>query len=341
MFILGIESSCDETSASIIQCDNSGLKIVSNIVASQIKIHQPNQGVIPELAAREHVKNILPVLKKAIKSIRLSDIEAIAVTRGPGLFGSLLIGVETAKILAYTLQKPLLAINHLEGHIYANFLDHNQLQFPIICLIVSGGHTQIVLIKKHLHYKILGETLDDAAGEAFDKVGRILGLPYPGGPAIESLVNKTSNVKYNLKIKLPRPMLHSKDYNFSFSGLKTAVLYLVRDLEKKYALKFLRPVIAREFQDAVIEVLVKKTIQASQEYKAKTVCMGGGVSASTKLNQQLREQLKNYPSVTYISPIKSMSTDNAAMIAVAGYFHYLDKRFVDWKEIFADANLSL
>ena len=361
MIILGIETSCDETAVSLVEAKENKLKTLSNIISSQVKLHAKWGGVVPNLAAREHLKNIIPVLKTAFKKagVKPSNIDLIAVTQGPGLIPALLIGANAAKTLSYVWQKPLIGIHHIEGHIYANFIHVNSKfkiqnsKFPILCLVVSGGHTQLVLMKKHLDYEIIGQTLDDAVGEAFDKVARILGLGYPGGPIISKLATRNSQLKKknNFQICLPRPMIDSKDFNFSFSGLKTAVLYKVKKLKKLPVTDYelLVAGIAAEFQQAAIDVLIHKTIKAAQKYNPKTIMLAGGVSANQELRKQLSEFIeKNFPSAHRILPATSYSTDNAAMIAAAGYYRWKNmsaeqrkKALRNWKTLQADANLEL
>ncbi len=373
MKVLGIETSCDETSAAIIlgqeTRDKQGAKkshisyhmshvtILSNIISSQIDLHAKYGGVVPEVAARAHIENMIPAIKASLKKAQcdLNNIDSIAVTIGPGLIGSLLVGVNTAKALAYALDKPIIGINHLEGHIYANFINENQNEtiFPLLCLIVSGGHTSLVLMKEHLKYKILGQTLDDAAGEAFDKVGKLLGLPYPGGPNIE----KAAMLGNSSAFDFPRAMLDRKDYNFSFSGLKTAVLYKIKDqkfLPRQSALPSGRQTgkfknnkriindVAASFQQAATDVLVKKTIKASKEHKVRTVMLAGGVAANETLQKQLYSKLKTHnEELKFLVPPKILCTDNAAMIAAAGYFHALKKDFTPRQKINANSNLQL
>ncbi|MCD6150014.1 tRNA (adenosine(37)-N6)-threonylcarbamoyltransferase complex transferase subunit TsaD [bacterium] len=370
MIILGIETSCDETAISLIEAERDKLKTLSNIISSQVKLHARWGGVVPNLAAREHLKNIIPVLKTAFKKagVKPSNIDLIATTQGPGLIPALLIGANAAKTLSYVWKKPLIGIHHIEGHIYANFIRVDpkfkiqNSKFPILCLVVSGGHTQLVLMKKHLDYKIIGQTLDDAVGEAFDKTARILGLGYPGGPAIAAYAakwksknskNKTiHNTLYKIHdTKLPRPMINSKDFNFSFSGLKTAVLYKVKKLKKLPVTDYelLVTGIAAEFQQAAIDVLISKTIKAAEKYNPKTIMLAGGVSANQELRKQLSEFIeKNLPSARYILPAISYSTDNAAMVAAAGYFRWREmpaarrkKALRNWQTLQADANLEL
>lgn len=347
MIILSIETSCDETAASIVRIRGRKVEVLSDIVASQIKMHSRYGGVVPQLAARAHLQNMVPVLEKAFKKAGISKkkIDYIAITKGPGLIPALLIGVNAAKALAFTLGKPLVEVNHLEGHIYANWLNKEatdqytlkKMQFPVLCLIVSGGHTQLVLMEKDMKFKIVGETVDDAVGEAFDKVAKILGLGYPGGPLIEKL----ALVGDGEKIKFPRPMLGSPDFNFSFSGLKTTVLYETqgKDLtDEKYVSD-----VAASFQAAALDVLTAKTLRAAKKYGVKNVFLGGGVSANKALRKRLQEKFaKELPEVNVDFPPFKFTTDNALMIAIAGYYRILDKKgVVDYKKIKADMNLRL
>lgn len=365
MIILGIETSCDETAAAVVKADKNKIEVLSNIVSSQVKLHAKWGGVVPNLAAREHLKNILPIIKTSLKESGISpeNLDLIAVTNGPGLIPALLIGTATAKALSYLWQKPLMGVHHIEGHIYANFIypvksaeggaalpQFNRVKFPALCLAVSGGHTQLVLMKKHLDYKIIGETLDDAAGEAFDKVARILGLGYPGGPAIAEAAEKFVNHKLkntNYKLVLPRPMLDHKDFNFSFSGLKTAVLYLVRKNETKIKDAGFISAVAREFQQAVTDVLVGKTMQAAEKYHPKTIMLAGGVSANLELRRQLGEAVKkNLPNTQYRIPDIKYSLDNATMTATAAYFRWQaaknKKKYQNnWKKLKTDAALKI
>jgi len=345
MKILGIETSCDETAVAVIQGDNNEIRVLSNIVFSQINLHKKYGGVFPELASRVHLESIIPCIKASLEQAKtgLGNIDLIAVTSGPGLIGSLLVGVNTAKTLAYALDKPIMGINHLEGHIYANFVDGipNQI-FPAIALIVSGGHTCLVLIKNQLQYKIIGQTRDDAAGEAFDKVAQILGLSYPGGPAIEAAayqIQKAKRKRQNLKIKLPRPMIDSADFDFSFSGLKTAVLYLVKQLQDG-RLENVRHEIAYEVQRAITEVIIKKTIKAARQYEAKSILLSGGVAANAWLRREFELTIKKLK-IKFFVPPKILCTDNAVMIAIAAYFKSLKKQPSKWYDIFADANAKL
>jgi N6-L-threonylcarbamoyladenine synthase len=337
MKILGIESSCDESAASVISAKkikkNHEIKVLSNIISSQINIHKKYGGVIPELAAREHVKNIIPVIDRALtkSKSKLKEIKAIAVAQGPGLITSLITGIETAKSLSFARNIPLIGINHIEGHIYANFINKSKMpKFPAIILTVSGGHTMLVLMEDHGKYKIVGETLDDAAGEAFDKAAQILGLGYPGGPAISKQASSYKDIE-NKKIQLPRPMINKSGFNFSFSGLKTALFYAIQK-DKNYKKRVSE--YAYEFEQAVVQVLVEKTIKASLEYKAKTIMLSGGVSANKELRKKIKQAVKRLASpCELIIPDLKYTTDNAAMIATAGYFHLLKNNFSDIKNI--------
>lgn len=332
--ILGIETSCDETSASLVSVDNRNIKVLSNIVSSQIDIHKKYGGVVPEVASRAHVETIIPVIKEALTEarIKLRDIDSLAVTSSPGLIGSLSVGLSSAKALSFSLDKKCYFINHLEGHIYANFIDNKKIKFPAIVLVVSGGHTQIILMKDHGSYKIIGQTKDDAAGEAFDKVARILSLPYPGGPSIEEIsikgdenkiifpkaemMGKTSRDKNGFIIKI------LPNLDFSFSGLKTSVL--VETKKYKKITKKEKSDIAASFQKAVVDVLVQKTIWAGQRNKVKSILLSGGVSANKKLRDQLKIKSKD-SGFLFFAPDFIYSTDNAAMVACVAYFKYLRK----------------
>jgi N6-L-threonylcarbamoyladenine synthase len=316
--MLGIETSCDETAASVVE---DGSKILSNSVASQVDIHAQYGGIFPEVASRQHVITIYPIIEQSLQHahLTLEDLDAIAVTRGPGLAGSLVVGVNTAKGLALANDLPLIGINHLEAHIYSAWLASDQDQesaepkFPLLALIVSGGHTELALMSDHLTYKRLGGTLDDAAGEAFDKVARLLGLSYPGGPAIEKAAEGGNPQAFDF----PRAWL-TDSWDFSFSGLKTAVLRSVRHLEDS---EFPLPVqdMAASFQAAVIDVLVDKTLAAAKEFGAQEILVAGGVSANNSLREYFQEK-SAHP--IHIPPL-SLCTDNAAMVAGAGYFRYL------------------
>jgi len=371
MIILGIETSCDDTGIAIIEVSGKKrpvFKILSNVVSSQIKTHAPFGGVVPNLAAREHLKNIEPCLKTALKeaNVKPKNLDLIAVTVGPGLIPCLLIGANFAKALAYAWKKPIIGINHMEGHIIAAFSGENSKLktqnsklFPAIALLVSGGHTQLVLVKKIGKYKIIGETRDDAAGECFDKVAKLLNLGYPGGPIISKIAaelnthHPASPVGGSLlKTKLPRPMINQKNYDFSFSGLKTAVLYLVKDNKNKIKDENFIQEICYETQQAIIDVLIDKTLRAAKEYKAKMIILSGGVAANTELREQFKSQISKLlpcrqagkTQTEFLTPSKTLCTDNGAMIAMAGYFgakRHPAKRDASWKNIKADANLRI
>jgi len=346
MIILSIETSCDETAVAIVRIKGGKVEVLADIVSSQIKMHSEYGGVVPQLAARAHLRNMVPVLEKAFKKAKISkdELDYIAVTKGPGLIPALMIGVNSAKALAFILGKPIVEVNHLEGHIYANWLSKEKpdfyalkkMKFPVLCLIVSGGHTQLVLMKKNMRFDIVGETVDDAVGEAFDKVAKLLGLGYPGGPMVEKLAKCGDGDR----IFLPRPMLRSGDLNFSFSGLKTAVLYETRkeeNINEKY-----RADICASFQSAVIEVLTAKTIAAAKKYKVKNIFLGGGVSANKALCKGLGAGIKkNLPGVEFSFPEFKFTTDNALMIAIAGYYHIKDKDIGDWRDLSPDMNFRL
>jgi N6-L-threonylcarbamoyladenine synthase len=316
-YILGIDTSCDDTAAAVVL---NGKKIISNVVSSQNEFHEKYGGIVPEIASRKHIEMIWPVVDEALKSsgVKMSEIAAIAVCHGPGLIGSLLIGVCFAKSLAFINKIPLLAINHLEGHIYSSFLEQPVPDYPFIALVVSGGHTSIYRINAFGDYTELGRTIDDAAGEAFDKVAKILGLGYPGGPFIDSL-SKKGNPDL---IPFPRPYM-DKGLDFSFSGLKTAVL---THLKKEPGSK--KADIAASFQAAVVDVLVRKTIIAAKREETDRIILAGGVSANKSLRNRIQEVAKKEKIRTFLlSP--SLCTDNAAMIASAGFYHYQKKDYAD------------
>ena len=321
MKILGIETSCDETAAAVIETnENNYVSLFSNVISTSLELHAKTGGIIPDIAAREQVKYMIPVLEKALEVLKSpkDEIDAIAVTIGPGLIGSLLVGVETARTISYVWNKPIIPVNHLFGHIYANWIENKtEIEFPVIALIVSGGHTDLVLIKNYKDIFWLGGTKDDAAGEAFDKTGRLLNLPYPGGPQIEKMAQGISKDLYNF----PRPMMYSKDFDFSFSGLKAAVFREVEKIGKNINESDVRN-ISYSMQEAIFEVLVKKTVKAAEKYKAKSIIIGGGVAA----NQTLKNYFENYINenkieITLLIPPKKFCTDNAAMIATAGFFN--------------------
>ena len=309
--LLAIETSCDETSAAVIE---NGRIIRSNIISSQIDIHKLYGGVVPEIASRKHLENVLPVIELALSEagVDKKELDAIAVTYGPGLVGALLVGVSFAKSLAYALRVPLVPVHHLLGHMYANLLSHPELVFPLICTVVSGGHTSIIYWEDHGSMQILGQTRDDAAGEAFDKVARVLGLGYPGGPEIERAALEGSPT-----ISFPRAWLEPDSYDFSFSGLKSAVInHLHTKSQKKEAVD---PAdVARSFQDALIEVLVEKTLRAAKEKQVRTVALAGGVASNKALRASMQEKLEE-AGIRLVYPEPVLCTDNAAMIGAAAY----------------------
>lgn len=336
MKILGIETSCDETAAAVVE---NGTLVLSNVIASQIPLHQLTGGVVPEVAAREHVVKIMPVIEKALyeAKITLGSVDAIAVTQGPGLASSLVIGIAAASTLALAIEKPLIPVHHIGGHIYANWLEEvpsDAIQFPVAVLTVSGGHNELVYMKAHTRFRLLGETLDDAAGEAFDKVARLLGLGYPGGPQISRCSRNGNNQRFTF----PRAYLDEKSYDFSFSGLKTAVFNAVRqEHEEKGCLseQFIADC-AASFQEAVCQILSDKLLRAAMEYQVREVHLAGGVSANLRLREVVQNKITEgcffdhkrkriafdlQPKFRYPRDI-SYCTDNAAMIAASAFFHF-------------------
>lgn len=316
--ILAIETSCDETACAVLE---DGRALLASTVASQMDIHARYGGVFPEVASRQHVLSIIPVVEQTLAqaNVTLKDIDAIAVTRGPGLAGSLVVGMNMAKGLALGTNLPIVGVNHLEGHIYSAWIYNAgdtapfEPQFPLMALLVSGGHTELNLMTDHLTYRRLGATRDDAAGEAFDKVARLLGLPYPGGPSIQRAAEKGDPTRF----KFPRAKLENP-YEFSFSGLKTSVLYLVNDLKKQHTQLPVED-IAASFQAAVVDTLFEKTLQAARDHSAKEILVAGGVSA----NRALRQAFQSQEEFKVHIPAFSLCTDNAAMIAAAGYYRYV------------------
>ena len=371
MKILAIESSCDETAAAVVE---DGTKVLTNVVASQVEIHQKYGGVVPEVASRQHLEAILPVLDEALQGMTMDDIDAIAVTKGPGLMGSLLVGVMAAKTLAMTTRKPLIGVNHIEGHIYANFLEEGvplgplnppkggleihkskitnnkyQITYPLICLVVSGGHTEIFYVPEASQYQIVGRTRDDAAGECFDKAARYLGLGYPGGPLIDKLAKEGNPAA----IKFPQVNLSpineqtkATNLDFSFSGLKTEITMYkeseagwLRQGKNASGLTHRLADLVASFQDAVVDILIKNTIKATQLYKVDTVLLAGGVSANSRLRAKMAEACEvqglrlNYPQMKYC-------TDNAAMIGAAAYPKWLKKEF-DSLDLIAQSRMPI
>lgn len=315
---LGIETSCDETAAAVLR---DGREILSNVISTQIPLHQKFGGVVPEIASRKHIVNVMPVIDEAITKagVQLSEINQIAVTYGPGLVGALLVGVAAAKTLAYALKIPLIAVNHLEGHIFANFLSAPELEPPFLALVVSGGHTALIRMYDYNEFELLGQTRDDAAGEAFDKIARVMNLPYPGGPEIDKLA-KLGN---STAIEFPRPKV--ADFDFSFSGLKSAVLNYLNSAQMKGELVNNADV-AASFQKTVVDSLIEKTIDAAKNYRLKKIVLAGGVAANSALEKNLRLACtKN--GFEFYYPTKILCTDNAAMIACRGYYQSLKNNF--------------
>ena len=310
IYVLGIETSCDETAAAIVK---NGTEIVSNVVASQIESHKRFGGVVPEIASRHHVEQITIVLEEALHQANMSfsDLDAIAVTEGPGLVGALLIGVNAAKALAFAHNLPLVGVHHIAGHIYANRLV-TEMKFPLLSLVVSGGHTELIYMKEHGVFEVIGETRDDAAGEAYDKVARTLNLPYPGGPHIDRLAHEGKPM-----IDLPRAWLEEDSYDFSFSGLKSAVINSLHNARQRGEEIDPRNM-AASFQASVIDVLVTKTVKAAQQYGVKQVLLAGGVAANKGLRTELEKRFAELNGVELVIPPLSLCTDNAAMIAAAG-----------------------
>ena len=366
MKILAIETSCDDTGIAILKITNPkaqspNFNVLANVVASQVELGKKYGGVYPMMAKRAHEKNLQPTLETALKTAKtnLENIDLIAVTNGPGLEPCLWTGVNFAKNLAEKYNIPLVPANHIEGHILVNFVNGNskfkirnlKKLFPAVALVVSGGHTQIILVKKIGNYEVLGETRDDAAGECFDKCAKILGLGYPGGPIIAELAERVRPSKVlegRTLQQLPRPMIHTKDYDFSFSGLKTAVLYAWQ--KQKESGKFfhssekthqLQIEFSAEIQQAIIDVLIKKTIKAVKDYKAKTLILGGGVSANCELRSQFKSEIRNSKSeINFLAPPAHLSTDNGLMIAIAGFYNKKSAR-LDLSQLCANGNLRI
>jgi N6-L-threonylcarbamoyladenine synthase len=345
MIILAIETSCDDTGVAVLKItgDKSPkFKVLSNVISSQVEIHKQWGGVFPSLAKREHEINLPLVCEQAMEKAGKPKIDLIAVTNGPGLEPCLWVGVNFAKDLAKKLKVPIVPVDHIEAHILVNFLKGDKKNiFPAVSLIVSGGHTQIVLIKNIGQYQILGETRDDAAGECFDKVARILGLGYPGGPIISKLAALKSP-RISLPIKLPRPMMSHKNYDFSFSGLKTAVLYDFKKRPEKIAKSpYYIQKMCQEAQQAIIDVLISKTLKAAKDFKAKSLILGGGVSANDELRKQFKSKIKKEGmKINFLAPDKILCTDNGVMTAITGYHNFIKNKPAE-KDIEANANLRL
>ncbi len=315
-YILAIETSCDETAAAIVK---NGREILSNVIFSQIDLHKLYGGVVPEIASRKHIEKINQVIEEALTAagVTLQEVDAIGVTYGPGLVGALLVGVAEAKAISFATGKPLVGVHHIEGHISANYIENKNLEPPFLCLVVSGGHTHLVLVKTYGEYQIIGKTRDDAAGEAFDKVARAIGLGYPGGPKIDKLAKEGNQEA----IAFPRAQIEGSPYDFSFSGLKSAVLNYINSMEMKN-MEVNRADVAASFQNAVVDVLVNRTVTAAKDYDMKKVAIAGGVAANSTLRMAMAEACKEngldfyYPSLIYC-------TDNAAMIGTAAYYEFI------------------
>lgn len=340
MRILGIETSCDETSVAVVDFRNRKFVVRSNVVYSQVLTHAKTGGVVPEVAAREHCIKIVPVLDKAVRQSGATrrNVDAIAVTAGPGLITSLAVGVEAAKTLAAVWKKPLVPVNHIEGHVAANWLRNEKIHFPALCLVVSGGHTELLLLRNLMKPRCIGRTLDDAAGEAFDKVAKLLRLGYPGGPAISKVAEKGNTATYTL----PRPMLAAKNPDFSFAGIKTAVMYIATGVPgnaKFPGQKIVKADMAASFQQAVVDVLIGKTVRAAQQYNVRSVLLAGGVAANGELRKQLQSAVeRSVPHANYFQPALEYCTDNAAMIAARGIQLFRQRKSWPWQKVHADPN---
>ena len=340
--ILAIETSCDETAIAVLECEGGlecpKFKILAEEVSSQIKTHRPFGGVVPNLAKREHIQNLPIVYRQILDKFEIRnlkfEIDCVAVTVGPGLEPCLWTGINFAENLAKELNKPLIGTNHLEGHIYSNWLQNPKIEFPAIVLLVSGGHTMLILMTSLTEWKILGETKDDAVGEAFDKVARMLKLPYPGGPEVENLAKRFSILRQTKDlIEFPRPIIHEKNYDFSFSGLKTSVLYFLRDNPETS-----KEEVCSAFQEAAIDVLATKTIRAAKEFNIKTILLCGGVASNLALQESLKSKVLEFKDLKFFVPEQKYNGDNAVMIATASYINYLQNKNL---KLEAQGNLSL
>lgn len=331
--ILAIESSCDETAAAVV---NNGREVLSNVISSQIDLHKLYGGVVPEIASRKHIEKINQVIEEALKEaeVTLSDLDAVAVTYGPGLVGALLVGVAEAKAIAYAAGLPLVGVHHIEGHISANYIEHPELEPPFLCLVASGGHTHLVCVKDYGKYEILGRTRDDAAGEAYDKVARAIGLGYPGGPKIDRIAREGNPDA----VKFPKANIDGAKYDFSFSGLKSAVLNYINGCKMKGE-NFDPADIAASFQKAVVEVLVEKSMQAAEDYGMHKFAIAGGVASNTALRSAM-EQACTMRGIQFYHPSPIYCTDNAAMIGAAGFYEYLAGTRHGW-DLNAVSNLKL
>lgn len=372
MKILGIESSCDDTSVALIDASTHGFKILTEKTASQIEIHKKYGGVVPEIAGRMHAEKIIPLIENILKLARLNNPNVIAVTSGPGLITGLIVGVEAAKTLSYLWNIPIVNVNHIEGHVHSveipnsKIQDINNIQYPALALIASGGHTELIYIKKQGQYKKIGTTLDDAAGECFDKVAKLLGFDYPGGPKISKFAESGNPNAINF----PRPLIKKDNFDFSFAGLKTSALYWLRDhsLAADKILPYNLPAgiygqqpnpitindFCASFEQAIIDVLVGKTLKAALKYQPKTIILGGGVAANKKLRETLEKEIKIHSPISNFQrkvawqprcftqfPISKYCMDNAVMIAVAGYYKAQNKKFTKWNKLIANPNWEI
>ncbi len=320
IYILALESSCDETAASV---NKNGLEVLSNVVSSQVDLHRKFGGVVPEIASRKHLELLLPVIDEALlkAGIEFKDLDAAAATYGPGLVGGLLVGLTAAKTISLMLNIPLIGVNHIAGHIYSNFIANPDIEKPLICLTISGGHTDLLYFEDLKGYNILGRTRDDAAGEAFDKIARFMGLGYPGGPAIEKAAQKGSPEA----VDFPRAAMGDQSYDFSFSGLKTAVMNYINNQEQRGE-EINKADLAASFQEAVVDSLAAQLLKAVKEYDVKSVVLSGGVAANSRLREVVSKKLNNLGLDLYYPPL-NLCTDNAAMIGAVAYYQYLDRDF--------------
>ena len=322
MYTLALETSCDETSAAVLK---DGRQILSNIISTQVPIHRKFGGVVPEIASRQHIEYVMPIIKEALDTagLTLQEIDHIGVTYGPGLVGALLVGVAAAKAISFALDKPLVGVNHMEGHIFANFLSHPELEPPFLALVVSGGHTQLVKIEGYNQFTLLGQTRDDAAGEAFDKIARVMGYPYPGGPQIDALAKKGNPDA----IAFPKALHEKHNFEFSFSGLISAVLNYLHTQEQR-GQSYHAEDVAASFQKTVVETLVEKTMDAAQYCGMKTIVAAGGVSANSGLSAAMEKACAEH-GYTFYRPAPVLCTDNGAMIGCRAYYMALDGRVAD------------
>lgn len=333
VYILAIESSCDETAAAVVK---NGREVLSNVISSQIALHTLYGGVVPEIASRKHIEKINQVIREALKeaSMTLEEMTAIAVTYGPGLVGALLVGVAEAKAIAYAAKKPLVGVHHIEGHVSANFIEHPDLEPPFVCLIVSGGHTHLVIVKDYGEFEIIGRTMDDAAGEAFDKVARAVGLGYPGGPKVDKAA-KEGNPH---AMEFPRAKVGGSAYDFSFSGMKSAVLNYINQAQMKGE-EICVPDLAASFQNAVVDVLVSRAVAAAKEYGYDKLAIAGGVASNSALRTGMKAACEK-EGIRFYYPSPIFCTDNAAMIGAAGYYEYINGARAGW-DLNAVPNLKL